>query len=393
MGSVTCKRLQSTTGHVEKARDLQTTEAMSSSLSILSCPTSFSASFLISTHQSPNRHLSPKRNDTTANMPDQVPTEPPPSYSQATGSSTSSRPHASSAAGTSARLEVPGQSSNDIPLEHRRSMEDEQRPLPEGWVRTFDAATEHQFFVDTTKDPPRSIWTHPYDDDEYLSTLKGEERERIEQLSIGPKNGAQPSNDELLASHTDESDDDDHHPGRRPSQKPSASSSAIPTDLPPRNAGDSSSVGKAKDGRSFGRKFKDKVTGTTHDEREAARARRAKEELEIYQRHVRVRQAMARAVQTGEPQHIGKDSRGRDIYIEPPRYPAPGRAGHAVPGDAFGFSPYGAGGMYSAPGFVRPGYPYARPVRRGYGGGYGGGMGLPLVGGLAGGMLLGGALF
>merc|ERR1711939_1090077 len=34
-------------------------------------------------------------------------------------------------------------------------------------------------------------------------------------------------------------------------------------------------------------------------------------------------------------------------------------------------------------------YPYGRP----YGGGYGGGFGLPLVGGLAGGALLGGLLF
>lgn len=49
-------------------------------------------------------------------------------------------------------------------------MLDELRPLPQGWVREFDPETEHQFFVDTNSPGPRTIWKHPFDDDEYLSS-------------------------------------------------------------------------------------------------------------------------------------------------------------------------------------------------------------------------------
>lgn len=114
-----------------------------------------------------------------------TPSEAPPSYEAAINNnsgrgsnqaSSSSRPH-----GESGHLRVPGQGDNDaIPAAIRRSMEDEARALPKGWVRSYDPETSHQFFVDTTADPPRSIWTHPYDDEEYLRTLSTEERERNE---------------------------------------------------------------------------------------------------------------------------------------------------------------------------------------------------------------------
>jgi len=68
------------------------------------------------------------------------PSEAPPSYEQVTGSK--------------AKYE----SRNGIPPEHRRSMEDEHRHLPPGWVRQYDAQSHHQFFVDIKADPPRSIW-------------------------------------------------------------------------------------------------------------------------------------------------------------------------------------------------------------------------------------------
>jgi hypothetical protein len=51
----------------------------------------------------------------------------------------------------------------------RRSMDDEQRELPQGWVRCFDAKQEHHFYVDTAT--KRSTWVHPYDDPEYLQSL------------------------------------------------------------------------------------------------------------------------------------------------------------------------------------------------------------------------------
>ena len=255
-------------------------------------------------------------------------------------------------------------------------MEDEGRPLPEGWVRTFDPVEQHQFFVDITKDPPRSIWVHPYDDDEYLRSLPSEERERIEQESLNKGNHT--SKADIAAAHTDDEDDDHPHAS-------ASSSSAIPHDLPPRDG-----KGKGReDNRSFGRKFKDKVTGMTHEQREEERRSRAQREQEMYERHMRIRQAMARAQQTGQPQFVGKDSDGKDVYIEPPMYQAP-YGGY--PGRGYGVDPY-RGGIYTTPDarYIRPPNPYMR--QRGYG--YGGGYGLPLMlgGGLLGGLLIGDALF
>ena len=102
----------------------------------------------------------------------QHPHEPPPSYESATGSSSTEPTPGIARVST----DEPGArvDRNGIPMERRRSMEDEQRPLPPGWVRTFDPESHHQFFVDTKADPPRSIWTHPYDDEQFLSTLEDE---------------------------------------------------------------------------------------------------------------------------------------------------------------------------------------------------------------------------
>jgi hypothetical protein len=100
---------------------------------------------------------------------------------------------------------------------------------------------------------------------------------------------------------------------------------------------------------------------------------------------------MAKAAETGVPQLLGKDSDGKDVYIEPPGGPGGydefGGGGYG--GSAYGYNPYRQG-PYADPNakFVRPPNPYARP----YGYGYGGGYGLPLLG-LGGGLLLGGLLF
>ena len=59
-------------------------------------------------------------------------------------------------------------------------------------------------------------------------------------------------------------------------------------------------------------------TGQTHEERQQARALRAEQERKAYLIHVRARQAMIRAIETGEPQFLYKDSQGRDVYIEAP---------------------------------------------------------------------------
>ncbi|KAA6409334.1 MAG: hypothetical protein FRX48_06887 [Lasallia pustulata] len=121
----------------------------------------------------------------------------------------------------------------------------------------------------------------------------------------------------------------------------------------------------------FGRKMKDRITGTTHEQREKLRVERAEEERRIYARHQAIRQAMSRAMETGQPQLIGRDRDGKELYIEPP-----GQV--AMPPGGYGYNPY-TQGPYANPNatFVRPSYPYARP----YGGGYGGGLGMPLMGG------------
>jgi len=323
-----------------------------------------------------------------------LPNEPPPSYSQATGSSSASAgPSAGNASHNDPmHLGVPGSSgkgNNNIPAEYRRSMEDEGRPLPEGWVRTYDPKTNHQFFVDTTKEPPKSMWHHPYDDDEYLASLPAEERERIEQDAINRHKN--PSKEDIIGAHSDDDDDDHHHAG--------SSSNA---ELPPRPQG----KGKQPDSRTFGRKFKDKVTGTTHEERVEERRQRAEAEQRMYEQHLRIRQAMQKAAQTGQPQLLGKDRDGKDVYIEPPP-PVPQGAFGGYPGGGYSsYSPYNSG-IYTTPNarYIRPQAPYQRGYGGyGYGGGYGGGYGRPgfgggygaplaIGGGLLGGLLLGDLLF
>ena len=60
----------------------------------------------------------------------------PPPYSEASSTTAPSRPN---------NLEVPRpKARNGISPEERRSMEDEGRELPEGWVRTYDPDTHHQ---------------------------------------------------------------------------------------------------------------------------------------------------------------------------------------------------------------------------------------------------------
>lgn len=293
-------------------------------------------------------------------------TDAPPSYAQATGSSTAS-----------SRLEVPG-AHNGIPAAARRSMEDEQRPLPTGWVRQWDNKEQHHFYVDTKADPPRSIWQHPYDDDDYLKTLSSEEREHIQEQE----------RERLIRIHGDTTDDEGHSPSK---SKPKPSIASAPSYSGSSTAPEISGAGdKKKEKAGFGRRLKDKVTGSTHEERQAERAQREREEAAYYEAHMKFRAAMQRAQMTGEPQLLGKDRDGKDVYVEPPRnaYGGGGYGGYGS--SAYGYNPY-TSGPYSNPNarFIRPAAPYGRP----YGGYYGGGMGMPIAGGLLGGMLLGGLLF
>ncbi|KAK1830819.1 hypothetical protein QBC39DRAFT_259865 [Podospora conica] len=303
-----------------------------------------------------------------------MPSSPPPSYEQAlrTPGPHDTRPTAAAAAPTtthpSSLLDVPDQPTrNGIPLHARRSMEDELRPLPPGWVRTYDPETEHQFFVDTRRDPPRSIWVHPYDDDEYLASLPAEERARVKHVRVRPS-----TPDAAMHDTTDEEHEHDAAP-----QQPK---------------------------RKLGRKLKDTITGTTHEQRARERAEREAREREAYAQHQRFRRGMQESARTGRPQFIGTDKSGDDVYLEPAGRGFPGVAAVRRLGPYLEEVQYRSGmtpgppGRYVRPagdmygmqqpgfGFARPGLVYGRP--RGYG--YGGGMGMPLAMPLFGGMMLGG---
>ena len=290
------------------------------------------------------------------------PSEAPPSYAQATGSSSGP-----------SHLQVPN-AHNNIPPSHRRSMEDEGRPLPDGWVRLFDEQHEHQFFVNTRAEPPRSIWHHPYDDETFLSTLSSEERERIQEQS------RKPTKQETAALDTDGSDTEEPH--KHADQKTAKVSSPRP------DASTAGSPSTPTDPQSqkkpLGRKLKDKITGSTHEQRVADREQRAREEAEQYRDYLAYRGALRRAYETGQPQLVGKNREGNEVYVEPPYGVRSYRDQRGVY-----INPY-ASGPYTNPNarFIRPQAPYARP----YGSSYGGGYGLPLAGGIAGGLLLGGAL-
>lgn len=268
-------------------------------------------------------------------------TEAPPTYSQATSNSSFSH-----------------QTRNGIPPERRRSMEDESRPLPTGWVRSYDPESQHQFFVDTTKDPPRSIWHHPYDDEAYLATLEPNERQHLTRLHKSLS----------LKDIEAESSDDEGGPHATHQARSKGESSHV-APLPPRPGAAGSSSSEVSGFHKFSRKLKDKVTQSTHQEREQRRIQRTREEQAAYERHAQLRQAFSRAIQTGEPQFIGKDREGRDVFIESPY-------GLRAPSGAYGYNPY-AQGPYANPNarFVRPQAPYGRPNGYGYGGGYG----LPIV--------------
>lgn len=258
-------------------------------------------------------------------------------------------------------------------------MEDEQRELPSGWVRQYDAENHHQFFVDTTAEPPRSIWQHPYDDDVYLHSLAPAERTRIQGLHRSPTDAD--------IAH-EETDDEDAHPHAQ--AQTHAPAGAAGAKLPPRP--DAQPKGLHK----LGRSMKDKLTSSTHEERELQRRKRDEEEQRAYKQHQAIRAAMSRAIETGEPQLLGKDRNGKDVYVESP-------FGRGVPQGAYGYNPFGQGaygngrGAYGSPNarYLRPQQPYSRPYGMGYGGGFGYPMGAAMLGGglLGGGLLGAGMMF
>ncbi|SAM85173.1 uncharacterized protein UBRO_07736 [Ustilago bromivora] len=296
-------------------------------------------------------------------MTSNQPTELPPSYDQVSGgsrpgvSSTTSNTVGGASSSTGTHLGVPHEDAASA----RKSMEDMLRPLPKGWIRQYDPSTHHNFFVDTLANPPRSIWTHPYDDEQFQRQHPEEvqrERERVEK-------------EHMVHADTDDEDDLPHSSTSKSHSTSHHNTGAV--------AGDSSSSIQPKGLKKFGRNLKDKMTNTTHSEREAKRQAQREAEQRAIQQHAAIRQALVTATRTGQPQLVGRDKQGREIFAQPP---PSGAFGY---GATLGYGPYqtfdGPYGSYGP--YARPMGPYRRP---GYGGG---GMAMPLLGG----MLLGGLLF
>ncbi|KAF8481077.1 hypothetical protein DFH94DRAFT_737849 [Russula ochroleuca] len=238
-------------------------------------------------------------------------------------------------------------------------MSSEELPLPYGWVQEFDPNTNHPFWVDTKADPPRAIWTHPYDDDQYLQEHP-EVREKVS------------------SAKQQESKDSPSSKPRRHSFNGQDSGSMVPND----DEASPNSKGKGK--RGFFGKLKDKAIGTK-EERDAYKREQERIEMERRQRHAemitaqRARYAQEQALYNqgqyrGGP--LGGSSRQRygppagNPYTYGPEYGSGYGYGYGY--DDYGG--YGGGGN--------------RRGRRGMGGG-GLGGGLPILGALAGGLLLG----
>jgi len=205
------------------------------------------------------------------------------------------------------------------------------RPLPYGWTSQVDTNSGHTFYVDTKAQPPRSIWVHPLDDEQYL-------RE-----------------------HPDAREKHSHAADQKTPQysAPPTPSVATPGSSADR-AGYASPSGPKKKQGLLG-KLKDKVVGT-EEEREQEKRHKAEQKRQMMELRERRHQEML-AQQAAMYQ---EQQRQQQMYAQQQA-------------------------QYGGPQYAPQPYGYAPPQqqRSGFGGG---GMAMPLLGGLAGGLLLGEAL-
>lgn len=307
-------------------------------------------------------------------------------------------------------------------------------PPPYGWIMEVDPRTSHPYYVstsdktslsqllahvsstfldaqvDTKATPPRAIWVHPYEDEQYLSEHP-EVRQKIEKA---------------MKQHMPEDTDSDGHgmpsaDERRHSYSAGSSSTSTrpgPTSGTPRPASTDSleQTGKGKEKRGFFGKMKDKAIGTK-EEREAYKREKARvcslwlhspeggvlmsfalqvdeERRKAYVEAVKRQQAEYQKRQAEYDRQYGGRRTGYNTAYGPPQG-TPGYGSSAfAPGNRYG----SYGGRYGGGGYGYSGYDngYGRSgYGNSYGNGYGrsgggfGGAGLPILGGLAGGLLLG----
>ena len=222
-------------------------------------------------------------------------------------------------------------------------------------VGILDAYLHSPRKVDTKAIPPRSIWKHPYEDEEYLKAHP-DVREKI---NISGSGG---------------SESNLHPPSFEESQRRHSFGGAPSSSRPQSTSTPAAKLTKRRDRGLLG-KLKDKAIGTK-EEREAEKRRRQEEVIRYVTGQLRFEAnrwffAQDRVRMEAQRQRIQQTMMARQqLYGNQPQY------GH---GPMPGGSRFGGGyGSYGS-------------NRRRQGGGMGG-MGLPILGGLAGGLLLGEAL-
>ncbi|EIW86848.1 hypothetical protein CONPUDRAFT_161483 [Coniophora puteana RWD-64-598 SS2] len=231
-------------------------------------------------------------------------------------------------------------------------------PLPEGWVQEFDSNHDHPYWIDTKAKPPRAIWVHPYEDEQFL----------VEHPEIRNKLSKYGSSD-LEAPPPYENARRHSFDGGSPSV---SRSSTVLSGVKTPSAEDHPEGRK----RGMFSRLKDKALGTK-EEREAHKRQQAEERARAEEeyRQARVQNLRARAAAMQQI-HQGR--------------PIGGSAYAGYPGMS---GSLGGPSRYGPPGgtpWANDGYPQSAYTRRaGFGGG---GMALPLLGGLAGGLLLGDVL-
>ncbi|KAG1757719.1 hypothetical protein EDB19DRAFT_1658672 [Suillus lakei] len=243
-----------------------------------------------------------------------------------------------------------------------------QLPLPEGWIQEYDPQQKHPFWVNTKAKPPRAIWVHPYEDEQFLSE-NPDIKARVEKLQGAP----------LV----------DPPPYEKRRHSFSGGEAAVPLHNDARSSGSAVSplIDERHEERKRGMfgKLKDKAIGTK-EEREAHKKQKAEERAreEELLREARRRNLEERAAYM--QQHGGYAPYGGSTsYGYPGNSGGYGRYGPPA-GDPYAYDNRYGGGGFGGGGFGGGGFGGRRNGRSGFGSG---GMALPLLGGLAGGLLLG----
>ncbi|KAG8219698.1 hypothetical protein J3R82DRAFT_653 [Butyriboletus roseoflavus] len=72
--------------------------------------------------------------------------------------------------------------------------------LPDGWIQQHDSNYNRPYWVDTRAKPPRAIWWHPYEDDQYLD--EHPEARAKNEMHVGSDLDAPPPYDAATGRHT-----------------------------------------------------------------------------------------------------------------------------------------------------------------------------------------------